>query len=91
MTKDVNKLPFAAKAGGGAPWPKPDVTNYHAQLGLSDEGRAIKGVVVCYVLSLESVKWLGLGTCARSEGLVVPCCGQQDGYQGQVLQHPKVT
>ena len=27
----------------GMPWPKTGVTHYHAQLGLSDKGRAIKG------------------------------------------------
>ncbi len=29
------------------PWPKKDATQYHAQLGLSHTGRAIKGLVVC--------------------------------------------
>ena len=43
-------------------------------------GRAIKELVVCYVLSMG---W----TSARCVGLV-PCCGK-DGYQAQVLQHPQ--
>ena len=29
------------------PWPKSGATQYHAQLGLPDKGRAIKGLVVC--------------------------------------------
>ncbi len=29
------------------PWPKTGATQYHAQLGLPDKGRAIKGLVVC--------------------------------------------
>ena len=29
------------------PWPQTGATHYHAQLGLADKGRAIKGLVVC--------------------------------------------
>ena len=29
------------------PWPETGTTDYHAQLGPSDKGRAIKGLVVC--------------------------------------------
>ncbi len=29
------------------PWPTTGGTHYHAQLGLPDKGRAIKGMVVC--------------------------------------------
>ena len=29
----------------GMPWPKTDVTHYHAQLGLPDKVRAIKAMV----------------------------------------------
>ena len=29
------------------PWPKTGATQYHAQLGLPDKGRAIKGLVIC--------------------------------------------
>ena len=28
------------------PWPKTGASQYHAQLGLADKGRAIKGLVV---------------------------------------------
>ena len=50
----------------------------HALLGLSDKGRAIKGLIVCYVAWLGSMIY-GMG--------LVPCYGQ-DGYQAQVPQHP---
>ncbi len=29
------------------PWPKTGATQYHGQLGLSEKGCAIKGLVVC--------------------------------------------
>ena len=29
------------------PWPQTVATQYYAQLGLPDKGRAIKGLVVC--------------------------------------------
>ncbi len=32
----------------GMPWPKTATIPYHPQLGLSDKGCAIKGLVVCY-------------------------------------------
>ena len=32
---------------GGMSWFKTGTTQYYAQLGLSDKGRAIKGLVVC--------------------------------------------
>ena len=32
------------------PWPKTGATQYHAQLGLPDEGRAIRALVVYLVL-----------------------------------------
>ena len=31
----------------GMPWPETGATQYHAQLGLPDKDRAIKGLVVC--------------------------------------------
>ncbi len=37
----------------GMPWPKTGATQYHAQLGLPDKGRAIKGLVVCNSWDLE--------------------------------------
>ena len=33
------------------PWPETGATHYHAQLELQDKGRAIKGMVVCYVVT----------------------------------------
>ena len=35
------------------PWPQTGTTQYHAQLGLPDKGRAIKGLVVCNDWDLE--------------------------------------
>ncbi len=29
------------------PWPKTGATQYHAEIGLPDIGRAIKGLIVC--------------------------------------------
>ena len=38
------------------PWPKTGANQYHAQFGLPDKGRAIKGlVVVCYIVWLGSM------------------------------------
>ena len=39
------------------PWSKTGATNYHAQLGLPDKGRAIKELVVCWVL-LNLIPWV---------------------------------
>ncbi len=38
---------------GRMPWPQTGATPYHAQLGLSDKDRAIKGLVVCNNWDLE--------------------------------------
>ena len=35
------------------PWPKTDATHYHAHLGLSDKGLAIKELVVCNSWDIE--------------------------------------
>ena len=35
------------------PWPQTVATQYHAQLGLPDKGRAIKGLVFCNNWDLE--------------------------------------
>ena len=35
-----------------------DATQYHAQLGLPDKGRTIKGLVVCYDWELEPLDLL---------------------------------
>ena len=39
-------------------WPKTGATQYHAQLGLSDKGRALKGLVVCNNWDLEPLDLL---------------------------------
>ncbi len=38
---------------GGMPWPQTGATHYHAQLGLLDKGREIKGLVICNSWDLE--------------------------------------
>ena len=43
---------------GEMPWPKRGATRYHAQLGLPDKGRAIKGLFVCYNWDLEPLDLL---------------------------------
>ncbi len=69
------------------PWLQKGATYYHAQLEHPDKVRAIQGLVVCYVVWLESMIYgMGLLTSARCVGRV-PCYGQ-DGYQVQLLQHP---
>ncbi len=40
------------------PWPQTDATQNHAQLGLTDKGRAIKVLVVCNNLDLEPLDLL---------------------------------
>ena len=41
-------------------WPKTGATHYHAQVGLPEKGRAIKVLVVCYLLRAhEPAKWSG--------------------------------
>ncbi len=40
------------------PWPQTGTTQYHAQLGLPDKGRAIKGLVVCNNWDLEPLDLL---------------------------------
>ncbi len=40
------------------PWPQTGATQYNAQLGLSDKGRAIKGFVVCNNSNLEPLDLL---------------------------------
>ncbi len=46
------------------PWPRTGATQYNAQLGLPNEGSAIKGLVVCNSWDLEAwdlLKGLALG------------------------------
>ena len=38
---------------GGIPWPKTGATQYYAQLGFPDKGRAIKGLLVSNSWDLE--------------------------------------
>ncbi len=40
------------------PWPQTGATQSHAQLGLPDKGRAIKGLVVCNNWDLEPLDLL---------------------------------
>ena len=69
---------------GWIPRPQTSTAQYHAQLGLPDKGRAMKGMVVCHVVWLESrIYWMGLWTSARCV-----ICNGQDGYRAQVPQHP---
>ena len=57
-TKDVKNYSYCCYAicatlivrAGVMPWPKTEASNYHAQLGLPDKGRAIKELVVCWAL-----------------------------------------
>ncbi len=42
------------------PWPQTGANQYHAQLGLSDKGRAIKVLVVCNDLDKLSPEVLQL-------------------------------
>ncbi len=37
--------------------------NYHAQLGIPDSGRAIKGLFVCYVIWLGSMIYINFYLC----------------------------
>ncbi len=56
-------------------WPRTVATHYHAQLGLPDKGRAIKGLVFCFGVWLGSMVGISFSTCTRFLGLV-PDCGQ---------------
>ncbi len=48
------------------PWPQTGATHYHTQIGPSDKGRAIKGLVVCYAIWLGTmICWMSLWTSAR--------------------------
>ena len=67
------------------PWLHTGATHYLSQFGLPEKGRAIKGLVVCYVVWLGSMKGMSVKTCARCVGLV-PCC-DQDGYLAEIPQH----
>ncbi len=55
--------------GGGIPWRQGCATHYNEQLEISCKNRAIKWLVVCYVVKLGSIKGMGLRTsAARGSG-----------------------
>ena len=68
------------------PWPQTCATQYHAQLGPPDKGRAIKGLVVCCSMARINDLWVVSMDKRKVRGLV-PCCGQ-DGYRAQIPQRP---
>ena len=56
------------------PWPKTGTTQYHAQLGYPDKGRAIKGLVVCNnwdLGPLELLNGLALGCYQPSPEVLI--------------------
>ncbi len=56
------------------PWPQPGGTQYHAQVGLPDKGRAIKGLVVCNNWDLEPldlINGLALGCYQPSPEVLI--------------------
>ena len=48
------------------PWPQISATQYHAQFGLPDKCRAIKGLVVCNDLDLKPLDLLICGPESES-------------------------
>ena len=59
------------------PWPKTGATQYHAQLGLPDKGRAIKGLVVSNNGDLEPLdllNGLALGCYQPSPKVLIVSC-----------------
>ena len=72
------------------PWPQTGITHYHAQIGLSNKGRAMKGLVVCSEVWLGSMKGMGLRNCVRRK-VLVPCMVRIVIYRAQVPQHPTIT
>ncbi len=58
-------------------WPQTGATLYHAQLGLSDKGRAIKGLVVCNNWDLEPMDLLN--------GLALGCYQTSPEYQSYYI------
>ncbi len=58
----------------GMPWPQTGVPQYHAQLGLPDKGRAIKGLVLCNNWDLEPLdllNGLALGCYQQSPDVLI--------------------
>ena len=73
------------------PWPKTGVTQYHAQLGLPNKGRAIKGLVVCnnwYLEPLDLQNGLALG-CYQPSPEVSIVYITTDSYRA--LKHPDTS
>ena len=70
------------------PWPQTGSTQYHAQLGLPDKGRAIKELVVCNNRDLEPfalLNGLALGCYQPSpEVLIVLRFTNDNGYNIKV-------
>ena len=64
-------------------WPQTGVTHYHAQLVVLDKDLVIRGLVVCYVVWLGSMKGMGLRNCARYMDL--DPCYDQDGYRASQI------
>ncbi len=51
------------------PLPKTNATLYYAQLGISDKGLTIKGLIVCYVVLLGYMK--GIWVLGHAQGAQV--------------------
>ena len=52
--------------GGGDVVNNTGATHYHAQLELPDDGHAIKGLIVCYIVWLRLMTYsMGLWSSAR--------------------------
>ena len=77
--RDINSMNRGKCLG-----PKTGAT--HAQLGLPDKGRAMKGLVVCWSKARINDLWDG-SMDRRNVRSHVPCCGQV-GNRAQVPQHP---
>ena len=86
-------LPIAAMSESsqskGMPWFKTGATHYQAQLGLLDKGRAIKELVVYWVLpGRMSVLNYTLHAVYVQSG-VEPNCNQSDTALQEVIKHNK--
>ena len=69
------------------PLPQTGATHYPAQIGLTENGRAIKMVGCLLFGAVKNNK----SNSARCIGMV-PCCGQtHDGYRAHVPQYPHET
>ena len=77
--RDINSM---IRGNALSPNRRSTKTQYHSQLGLPDKGRAIKGLVVCYV------EWLGFmkGIVLRYLGLVPYC--DKDSFELKYINNP---